>query len=109
MKKPSITLNKRKLTFLVTKRLKHNIHHIHIANVISIFVDEFLLNLQQKENINIPNFCHFKLEMSKPRKFHNLQKQRFAISEGKILLKIKLSKSLRNKIIQNMDLIKTFL
>lgn len=109
MKKLSKTLNKRKLTFLVAKRLNHTVHHIHIANIVSMFIDEFLITLEQNGKINIPNFCIFKLETSKPRKFHNVQKRRFAISTGKSILKIKLSRSLRNRIIQNMDLIKTFL
>lgn len=109
MKKLSRTLNKRKLTFLVAKKLNHTIHHIHVANIISMFVDEFVSELEQKEKINIPNFCSFKLEQSKPRKFHNVQKRRFAISTGKSIIKIKLSRSLRNRIVQNMDVIKTFL
>ncbi len=109
MKKQSKILNKRNLSFLVAKKLNHTIHHIHIANVISMFIDEFMIELQQKEQINISNFCSFKLEKSKPRKFHNVRKRRFAVSSGTSLLKIKLSRSLRNRIIQNMDLIKTFL
>ena len=107
--KQSKILNKNKLTLLVAQKLQHSIHQKHIANVISMFIDEFMIELQQKEEINISNFCNFKLERSSPRKFHNVQKRRFAISSGKPLLKIKLSRSLRNRIIQNMDLIKTFL
>ena len=109
MKKLSKTLNKRKLSFIVAKKFNQTIHYTHVANIISMFIDEFMIELQQKEQINISNFCNFRLEKSKPRKFHNVYKQRFAVSSGKPLLKIKLSKSLRNRIIQNMDLIKTFL
>ncbi len=82
---------------------------MHIANIISIFIDEFMIELQQKKQINIANFCSFKLEKSKPRKFYNVKKRRFAISSGTNLIKIKLSRSLRNRIIKNIDIIKTFL
>lgn len=109
MKKPFKTINKRKLTFLIAKKLEHQIHHIHIANILSLFIDEFIIELQKKQKIDIPNFCSFRLEKTKPRKFHNIQKRRMSISTGKPLLKIKLSRSLRNKIVQNLDLIKTFI
>jgi nucleoid DNA-binding protein len=109
MKKLPKTLNKRKLSFLVGKKLQYNIHQAHIANVISMFIDEFMSILEQKGQINIINFCNFKLEKSKPRKFHNIHKGRFAVSSGRSLIRIKLSRSLRNQIIQNLDLMKTFL
>jgi nucleoid DNA-binding protein len=109
MKKLSKILNKRKLSFIIAKKLNHTIHHIHIANIISLFVDEFMNQLEQKEKINVPNFCTFKLETNKPRRFYNIKKRRFAVSTGTLRMKVKLSRSLRNRIIQNMDLMKTFL
>ena len=109
MQKPFKVLNKKILSSLVAKKINYTIHYTHITNVISMFIDEFMMHLQQKEQINISNFCSFKLEKSKPRKFHNVRKRRFAVSAGTVLIKIKLSRALRNKIIQNMDLIKTFL
>jgi nucleoid DNA-binding protein len=109
MKKPRAMMSKRKLAFIVAKRLNHNIHHIHILNVISMFVDGFMDELQKKERIDIANFGSFRLECTKPRKFHNVQKRRLAVSAGKPQLKIKLSRSLRNKIIRNLDLVKTFI
>lgn len=93
---------------LVAKKMNYKIHYKHISNVISIFIDEFILQLQRKQ-INIPNFCLFKIEKTKPRKHYNIQKQRFSISTGKFLIKIKVAKSLRREIIQHIDLIKTFL
>ena len=110
MKKyPTTTFSKRKLSFLVAKKLNHNIHHIHVSNVISLFIDGFMDELQKRQRIDIPNFASFRLEKSKPRKFHNIQKRRFSISAGKPRLKIKLARTLRSRIIRNLDLVKTFI
>jgi nucleoid DNA-binding protein len=110
MKKfPTTTINKRKLGSLVAKRLGYSIHHTHISNVISLFIDSFMDELQDKQRIDIGNFGSFRLEKTKPRKFHNIQKRRFAVSAGRPRLKIKLSRSLRAKIIRNLDLVKTFI
>lgn len=107
MQKPKL-VNKLRLTRSVGKKLHYNINSLHIANVISLFVNEFANELQNKEQINIPNFGVFRIEKSKPRKFFHIGEKRFAFSKGNYLLKIKLSQSLRNKIIANLDLIKTF-
>lgn len=109
MKKPPVTLSKRKLVFLVAKKLDHTIHHIHVSNVISLFIDGFMDDLQKKERIDIGNFGSFRIERTKPRKFHNVHKRRFAVSTGNPRLKIKLSRSLRSKIIRNLDIVKTFI
>lgn len=109
MKKPSKTINKHKLIGLVAKKINHEIHYKHVANVISLFTDEFMFELRAKKAIHIPNFCSFRLEQSKPRKYHNINKRRFSISTGKTLIKIKLSPSLRNKIVENLDILKTFI
>lgn len=109
MIKPYKTLNKRALTSLISKRIKHSIHCAHIENVMSLFMDEFIAALEKGQVLNMPNFCAFKLEKSKPRKFYNVQERRFAVSSGKYLIKIKISKPLRDKIVENIDVVKTFL
>lgn len=109
MKKTSATINKLQFVSIVAKKLNHRLSFMHIANVISLFLDEWGRQLQIKEKINIPNFGVFKIEKTKPRKYHNINKKRFAVSTGKSLIKIRLSRSLRNKIVENLDLIKTFI
>jgi len=109
MKKHYNTINKQRLIKLVSKKINHQIHHTHINDIVSLFIDEFISTLNHKKQLNIHNFCSFRVEKNKPRKFYDIHKRRFAISNSKYLLKIKLHRALRNKIIKNLDLIKTFL
>lgn len=109
MKKLSKNLTKRKLAFGVGRKLKYSIHNIHILNVVSLFIDQFMTEFLEKKEINIPNFCLFKIEKNKPRKYHNIQKNRFAVAPGHPQLKIKLDPAIRNEIIKHIDVIKTFM
>jgi nucleoid DNA-binding protein len=102
------TLNKRKLVDMIARNLNHTIHRAHISNVISMFADDFLTELQQKQKIKIGNFCVFWQETSKPRKYHHLWERRVMLADGKTHLKIKLMQSLRDRIVGELDLIKTF-
>lgn len=103
------TINKLKLINLVSKRLNYQIHKSHISNIVSLFVDEFFLELKTNRKIEIINFCSFSLHKSKPRKYHDFFKSRMAVSKGKTYLRIILTPELRNEIVNNLDLIKTFL
>lgn len=102
-------INKVKLGRLIGKKLDHNIHKQNIMDVISLFVDEFAKELEIKKRINIPNFCVFLLEKNKPRKYHDIQKRQILMSDGKPMVKIKLSQAFRDRIIQELDIFKTFL
>ncbi len=104
-----IVLNKFKLISLIGTRLKYSLKYRQISDILSLFVEEFATELQNKRRLRIGNFCIFYLKKSKPRKFYNLNLQRFAISKGKWIMKMKLTPDLRKKLIKHLDLMKTFL
>ena len=81
----------------------------HILNVVALFTEEFIKELEIKKKINIPNFCMFVVEKNKPRKYHDIQKRQILMSDGKPMIKIKLSKSFRDRIIKELDIFKSFL
>jgi len=109
MKKPTNTINQAKLCQKVAVKLNYSINFRHIYDVVSLFTDEFMIELRAKSRIDIPNFCSFRIESTKPRKFHHIQKRTLEISRGRRLLNVKLSYKLRDLIIQNLDLKKTFM
>lgn len=105
---PNNRLNKHQIVKKVCCRLDHQIHHLHVANIISLFIDEFATELKHNKKLKIKNFYSVRLEHSKPRKFYNFTKQRIAISQGKWKIKIKLMPKLRRKIANNLDIVKLF-
>lgn len=102
-------ITKQGLVTLIGQRLKNPPHRTQIRDVLGLFFDEFVNELNEKKKINISGFCTFYISKNKSRKYYDLYKQRFAISTPRPLLKIKLDKKLYIKIIKNIDLIKTFM
>lgn len=109
MSKVSKTITKRDMIDLIHKKLALKFSKSHIGNVVSFFIDQFMIELQEKRIINMANFCSFRIERTKPRKYHDYIKNRFSISKGRPQLKIKISYSLSKKIINHIDIVKTFL
>lgn len=108
LQRPFENVNKRQLAQLVAERLKHHYKIEYVMNVISLFLDQFSVELQTLKPINIPCFGYFRIEKSKPRKFFHIGEQRFSVSRGNYLLKITIDPLLKRKIIRNIDLLKTF-
>ncbi len=98
------TINKKNISLLITKKLNNNISYKNISDVISIFFEELFKELKTGKKIKIKNFCSFKLEKTKPRRYFNYWTKQFAISKGRPQFKIQLSYSLRKKISKHLDL-----
>lgn len=102
-------LNKVKITRAVAKRINNRATHLHITNIISLLIEEFNKALANGEVIKIKNFATFFVKHSKPRKYHDIQNKKMFISSSNPLLKIKLDAKLRDRIIKNIDILKTFM
>ncbi len=101
------SIDKRLFVSKVSKKINRNIGIVHINSVINLLCESLLETLEQSGEFSIHNFGTFTLKKTKPRKYFNVLKQEFEISEGNTLMKFKLSRKLKKKIAANVDLYKT--
>lgn len=102
------TLNRTRLVKNIRKRMRNSIRCSVINDIISLFIEEFNSELINKKEVDIPGFGVFSLEYSKPRKYHDFQQKKMFISKSNPLLKFRMTQKLKNKILENLDILKTF-
>jgi nucleoid DNA-binding protein len=100
----NIIYNRIKQSTLIDKKIDKN----HIVSIVSILFEEMLLDLSSGKKFNIGNFGKFFIKKMKPRKFFNVTQMKVTESVGNKILKFKFSQQNRRKILDSIDVEKTF-
>lgn len=93
----------------VNKKINRAIHHYHVFAVISLLFEEIVKDLLSNKKIKIFNFCTISLEKNNPKKYFDVRFQKIMISKGSNLIKIELSKKLKKKLVNSLDVDATLL
>ena len=103
------SVDKRALSWLVTKKLNGKISFLHIASVVNILFEELFLVLFKDKIVSIGNFGSFILKYLSARRHYNLGSKQIEISKGgKRIIRFKLDKKVRQKLMDNINFTKTF-
>src|SRR5208337_4795382 len=100
--------HKYQLCAAISQKLEHKIDERHIMNIIAILLEEIMKDILKKGKFFIGNFGRFILERMSPRKYFNFQTGRVEQSVGNNILRFKLTKKLKRKILDNIDIARTF-
>jgi nucleoid DNA-binding protein len=100
----SISVSKRDLWHYVNRKIKRLIHHYHVFSVISILFDEMLKDLRAGKEIKIFNLGVLVLKDTPPRKYHDVRFHRVMVSPGHRVMRLFLSKAIRKKLCESLDL-----
>lgn len=104
-------IDKPKLCLIVAQKLKdkgYNIKHIHILSVIDIIFEELVKNLFIGKEFIIKNFGRFLIKKMPSRSYFNFQTGKVEKSIGNKLLRFKLDKKIRFKLLNYLNVEKTF-
>lgn len=100
----SISVSKRDLWHYVNRKIKRLIHHYHVFSVISILFDEMIKDLKSGKEIKIANLGVLVLKDTPPRKYHDVRFHRVMESPGHRVMRLFLSKTIRKKLVEALDL-----
>jgi nucleoid DNA-binding protein len=103
-----LSINKRILWRYINRKINRIIHHYHVFSVITILFDEMLKDLIRGKSIKISNFGTLSLKQMKPRKYFDVRFQQVMQSKGHKILRFKLAAPFRKKLVDHLDLDKTF-
>lgn len=103
------TLNKPKICHIINRKTRLKLGHDRISDILSIFFEEFFKELEDGKELRIPNFCSFRVEKTKPKRYHDIRTGTCAISKSRPQFKIRLMPKLKKKIAKELDLLKTFI
>lgn len=92
----------------LSKKIKNIIQIYYIYGVISILLDEMIIDLKKGKKIKIKNFGIIELVQNKPRKYFDVRYQKTMLSGKNKILKFNLDPLLRKKLCKNLDIDKTF-
>ena len=101
-------INKRQFCNIVANKIGPTINKAHIISVVSILFEEIFKDLAAGLKFKIGNFGTFFLKKMKPRKFFNVTEMKVTESIGNKIFKFKFSKKNRRKILDAIDVEKTF-
>jgi nucleoid DNA-binding protein len=101
-------ISKNDLWYYVNNKLKHSIHSKHVLAVLNILFDEMLSDLQQGKTVNVINLGALSLPITKPRKHYHIHLRKVVQSTGHRIIKFLLAPTIRKKIIQFLDIDRTF-
>lgn len=108
IRKDNDSISKRMLWHYVNKKINRTIHHSHVLSIISILFEEIIEDLKAGKELNIHNFGKLSLNQTKPRVYYNVVYQKLMLSKGRKILKFSLSPLVRKKIVNFIDIDKTF-
>ena len=101
-------ISKRDLWRYVNKKINRSIHYYHVFSIISILFEEMVNELIKNKEIKIFNFGTFTLKKTNPKKYYDVRYQKVMQAPSYQLLKFNISKKIRNKICNNLDIARTF-
>lgn len=104
----NIEISRRPFWRFINKKFNGMVHNYHVLSVISILFDEITQDLKDGKRIKINNLGTLFIFKTMPKKYHSVVHRKIMMSaEGKIL-KFEISKELKKKLIEFLDLDKTF-
>jgi nucleoid DNA-binding protein len=92
----------------VNSKIKRKIHHYHVFAIISILFEEIVKDLLNNKEIKIFNFGTLSLNKTKAKKYYDVRFQKVMQSTGSRILKFELSKKIKKKLINYLDVDATF-
>lgn len=106
--KDKTNISKRDLWCHVNRKLRHSIHRHHVFAIISLLFEEMIIDLQQGKTIKITNLGQISLDTTRPRKYYHIHLRQVMWSKGNRLIKFLLAPPIRKKLVQFLDIDKTF-
>lgn len=100
----SLSISKRDLWHYVNRKIKRLIHHYHVFSVISILFEEMVKDLKEGKEIKITNLGTLVLKETPPRKYHDVRFRRVMEAPGHRIMRLFLTKSIRKKLCDSLDL-----
>lgn len=100
----SISVSKRDLWHYVNRKIKRLVHHYHVFSVISILFEEMIKDLRAGKEIKIRNLGTLVLKDTPARKYHDVRFNRVMQSSGNRIMRLFLSKIIRKKLCESLDL-----
>ncbi|HEY5267689.1 MAG TPA: HU family DNA-binding protein [Candidatus Saccharimonadales bacterium] len=100
----TISISKRDLWHYVNRKVKRLIHHYHVFAIISILFDEMIQDLKAGKEIKITNLGILVLKEMPPRKYHNVRLRCVMEAPGHRVLRLFLSKPIRKKLCESLDI-----
>ena len=99
----NIEISKRLFWRYVNIKLNRAVHSYHVFAIISILFEEIIEDLKKSKQIKIFNFATISLNETKPKKYFDVRYQKIMESKGGRLIKIDLSKKIKRKLVQYLD------
>lgn len=103
---PMKRFNKTIIWQMVSRKINHSIHRLHVLAIINIFLEEFAKDLIAGKKIRIPNFGTFQLNELLPKKTRSIYSNEIKFVKRTKALRLKLDKKLAkylsNKSIEDM-------
>jgi nucleoid DNA-binding protein len=92
----------------IHKKLKKEIALHHIVAVLTILLDEMVIELKRGQEVIVKNFGTFVLKTLKDREHHNVRTGERMISPGKKVLRLKMPRKITLYLLRRLDIDKTF-
>lgn len=93
--------NKHSLWIMITKKIDHGVHRLHVASVVSILIDEMIKELKRGGSINIHNFGTFVLNDLKPKKIRSIHTNQIKFAKRTKALRFKLTRKIKRYLSRN--------
>ncbi len=100
----AVSISKRGLWQYVNRKIKRLIHHYHVFSVISILFEEMIKDLKNGKEIKIVNLGTLVLKDMPPRRYHDVRFHRIMESPGHRIMRLFLTKQIRKKLCDSLDL-----
>jgi nucleoid DNA-binding protein len=85
---------KNKLWLLITKRINHSVHRLHVLSIISILIEEIIAELKSGKEVKISNFGTFRISKLKPKKIISVATKEVAFAKKTKALRFRLTRRL---------------
>jgi nucleoid DNA-binding protein len=79
---------------MITKKINHSIHRLHVMSIISVLIDEMIKELKRGGEIKIPNFGTLKINDLKPKKIRSISTNKIKFAKRTKSLRFRLSKKI---------------
>lgn len=103
------SISKRDLWHYVNRKIKRLVHRYHVFAIISILFEEMVKDLRQGKPIKVANLGIITLQPTPPRWYHHVRLHQMVFSPGHRIMRFSLSKPIHKKLIELLDLDRTFL
>ncbi len=97
------SITKRDIILRLIKEFRGRVHNIHIFNIVSLFIEEMIVEIGKGETILIPNFLMVRLEEVGGKLIRNVRTGKMERSKKKRKLVLRLSRQLGKAISEEIE------